>query len=119
MGWNDFIWAVGHDYRLSSAGHGHKHRWFGKFNIETGEVHLATDRRILHGALMFVAMAVLIPAGAFLARYGKLKLRGFWFHGHRLIMVIALCLEIAGFITVVRFIKDGSQFRSPHSRLGM
>ena len=41
-----------------------------------------------------------------------------WFHVHRIVMLVALLIMIAAFIIVVVYIKPGSQFRSGHAAVG-
>ncbi len=91
----------------------------------------ATACRVAHGALMLSAFALLLPAGALVARHkwvfgdrGTGAISPGWFWAHRGVSLLALLAALAGFILIlVRFKWAGraeaAGYYSWHRAVGM
>lgn len=62
----------------------------------------------IHGVLMFIAYAVLLPIGIFIAAHMKVALsaHGMWFQVHRVVMILSALFAIVGFILIFVANKD-------------
>ena len=73
--------------------------------------------------MMFMAWAVLFPAGVFVARFfppAQLLLR-WWFHLHLLIQYLGVLFLLTGFIIAIETVaaKGESHFNNTHAILGL
>lgn len=77
---------------------------------------------LAHGALMFASFGVLLPLGAFIARWGKHGGKaGAWFRTHRSIQTVACILLAAGLACAIQAVGNSDvsrHFVSAHARLG-
>jgi len=87
-----------------------------KIDFFTGKTVTAIDLRVVHGIMMFLAWAVLVPCMGFLARYFKnLK---WWFNVHRIVNLIAMLAATAAFGVAIQMTKSG-HFNDPHKIIGL
>lgn len=86
-----------------------------RINFFDGNVTLADDFRLVHGILMFLAWAVIIPITSCVARY--LKMYTWWFPTHWGCNVLAMFMVIASFILIV--INTTVHFTRAHHIIGL
>lgn len=117
----NFIWAIGTRNPKSStpsaaiAGHGET---YGSFtaNVFTNQVSTFDLIYALHGIMLFIAWAVFVPFGVWVARYLKKRLGEWWFRLHwgLLGVVVGLCTYV-GFGLAYSKNSSAEHFNNPHT----
>ena len=81
---------------------------------------LSDTVHLVHGALMFAAFGLLMPAGAMVARFAK-TLSTAWFTVHRGVQVVAVVVAAAGLgLIIYKTNQQGlPHFDNTHARVGL
>ncbi len=99
-----------------------------KINFQTGSVSsvLPPAQQIAHGVIMVTAMAILLPTGAFIARFGKevpptTGPNAWWFGRHKFIQYTGASFLLAAFALILWYQSKyaDSHFRNTHGILGL
>jgi hypothetical protein len=72
--------------------------------ISTGGIDLSHLYLILHGVLMFIAFAVLMPVGTFFARHLK-DIGHKWFVTHRAMLCVAVAAALVAFVFAILHVE--------------
>lgn len=103
------------------------HNFYGKsykYNFETNSVNSENANinmmYLAHSLLMFISMAILVPCGVF-SSVNRFLCKPIWFNMHRLFVLTAVLISIAGFIIAIVETEDENEdhFVGNHKALGL
>jgi hypothetical protein len=122
---NTFVWAYGRWGKLTMSKHSDDDAGAGTLDLRKGTYKAIQPGLMkIHGIIMFVCWAVLVPAGIFAARFFKHAWPNTgpsarWFVVHRWVQSGSGILLVVGFALGVIVSGSGSHFTNPHGIIGL